>query len=300
MAGSAHEPNSPELRILGELLRAARTAAGATTRQVEGFSSGHVSNVENGRVMPSRQFLLTYVTRFGCDRNRVMDAYQRAKVAASGRREAARNAQGVEGVWEVNLDATSSHADIRSAYRIRSTESSYLLGGRGEIKEITAIRTISPVSAEVSFVSVRYTYPTDPNPGVLSIQPEYGCSLVRCDESHMGSISAVLALEAPASVGGVDASVAYRIRVDSDIPAVPRIRHYASGQTLKCSVRVWFHESKIPVSAWSYRARSRVAADYVDYSADQASPLSSVTGGFIFSDFYDLDDEYCGVAWSWR
>lgn len=51
---------SAEPLVLGAALRAVHEADGASTRSV-GYSAGHISNVENGLVVPPRDLVCIYV-----------------------------------------------------------------------------------------------------------------------------------------------------------------------------------------------------------------------------------------------
>src|SRR5215218_2565202 len=78
---------------LGQELRRVREAAARTMRDISGYSSGHISNVENGHVMPSLELVDTYV-RIGGDRVRIIGAYEAAKRTTSIRRRDRQNPMG--------------------------------------------------------------------------------------------------------------------------------------------------------------------------------------------------------------
>src|SRR4051812_44881101 len=58
-------PMNDARAALATELKRVREAAGLTTRQVTGFSSGHISSVETGRVLPSERLLRTYAVMGG-------------------------------------------------------------------------------------------------------------------------------------------------------------------------------------------------------------------------------------------
>ncbi|MDA2813372.1 hypothetical protein O4J56_22190 [Nocardiopsis sp. RSe5-2] len=296
MAGSAHEPNTPELGILGELLRAARTAAGATTRQVEGFSSGHVSNVENGRVMPSRQFILVYVNRFGCDRRRVMMAYRRAVDAGSARRRQRSNGLAKEASPEsVTVESPFSH--IRETYRTEEVETTYRIGDRGEIEEVVTIRTITAVAPQVFLAAARFTYPTDPNEGVLTVQAGAGCRKVRSEESPTGAVTSVFRLDRVLGPDSGPFAFSMRVKVASHAPAMPKVRYHTSTRTHRYSLRVQFSGRRLPQAVWWFREDSALDVEYGVPVEERF--ISGDGSGLYFQDFFDLDDEHCGIAWRW-
>ncbi|WP_017540275.1 helix-turn-helix domain-containing protein [Nocardiopsis halophila] len=297
MAGSEHAPNTPELGILGDLLRAARNAAGATTRQVEGFSSGHVSNVENGRVMPSRKFVLLYVNRFGCDRRRVMVAYRRAVDAGRARRERRFHWETSEAEQDpVTKDSPIDH--IRDTYRTEEVETTYRVGAQGQIEEVVTIRSISAAVPGVSLVVARFAYPTDPNQGVLSMRAGSGCSKVRTEESPTGAVTSVFSLDRELDPGDDPYVMSFRVKSATHVPAKPKVRYYASTRTHRCSVRVQFSEMRSPLAVWWFRAKTVVEVEYESPTEERF--IDGDGGGLYFRDFFDLDDEYCGIAWRWR
>ncbi|MFC7744776.1 helix-turn-helix domain-containing protein [Nocardiopsis composta] len=295
MAGSGREPLTPELGVLGEILRLARVSAGATMRDVEEYSSGHISNVENRRVMPSRELVVLYVARFGCDRMRALSAYERAKSAASARRSG--RSGGASSFVDEEVGPESDIDAIRRTYRVRDVETSYTLGAEGQVVEAVTIRSLTAVAPRVGLAVARFNYPTDPRPGVLDITAIAGCSILRRSESHTGAISAVLALEREVQRNEGPHTYAFRVSVRSQVPALPKIRYYASGRTQRCALRVKFHNGRPPAAVWWFRSASRAEVEYGDEV--ETNLLSGDDGHFYFADFYDLDTEHCGIAWRW-
>ncbi|WP_017627146.1 helix-turn-helix domain-containing protein [Nocardiopsis chromatogenes] len=293
MAGSAHEPNTPELGILGELLRAARNAAGATTRQVPGFSSGHVSNAENGRVMPSRQFVLLYVNRFGCDRARVLSAYARAKAAGEARRRGG-GPRDVEPVEEVT--AESPREEIASTYWIHEKESLYCIDDRGVIAEVHTVEMISAMAPNVSLFTRRFAYPTDPRRGVIRVEAGHGCAVERLQESGIGVVVAVFRLDHDIHPGEDGYRLGYSLRVDSAAEAVPRVSFGSTTGVGRVGFRLLYPRCRVPRTVHWFRGRKSV----VEFSEpDHRNEIIGSGGVFYSHDFMDVRDDVCGLQWAY-
>lgn len=296
MSRAIREPLSDEHRALGVILREARSSAGATTRDVAHYSSGHISNVENGHVTPSHELVQHYIDEFGCDRATALAAYRSMRDAGEARRREQRLARRGDGNGAYRVTAESTFSEIRACYKVHSSEAIYLFDGRGVLREVTVIRTISAVHPGVSLTAARYSYYSDQRQGVLSIEAGSGCRVERVNETVTGYMAAVLRLDheiSPRDPGRYRLS--FKVRVDSDRVARPRLRYLGQSST-HYAIRVQFTPPFVPARIWWFRE-----PDIFDAAqAPGRDRLLDSANGFYFLDFSNLNKEHAGLAWDWE
>ncbi|MUL42076.1 helix-turn-helix transcriptional regulator [Streptomonospora sp. PA3] len=295
-------PVSEEHRRLGGILREARIEAGATTRDVALYSSGHISNVENGHTMPSTELVYYYVTEFGCDEHLARRALDQARKVTEERRRTQRLNQRQQNRHSVPFTVTpdASADTIRQGYEVRETEAYYHIDGRGVITEVDVIRSVVPLYPGVSLVSAAYNYHRDTGTGVLTIEPGIGCSVAAVRETGFGYLSAVLQLDRELDPReGEPFSFSYRVLVRSSIPARPMLRYRARPGSRRYALRVRFTPPALPKAAWWFRERDV-------FETEGAAPLKSDhlfpsnSNGFYFRDFLDVDKWHTGITWEWQ
>jgi hypothetical protein len=294
---SNREPISEEHLHLGQQLRQYRRRAGATTRGVQGYTTGHISNVENGHVTPSRELVELYIQRFDADRGRVLDAFARMRAGTEQRRRDKRlvDRPPVEAVPVITED--SDFAEIRSGYQIREYEAYYSLDQAGVIRKVHAIRKIRANYPGISLSSARFNYPADSRAGVVSIQAGHGCTLARSESTNTGYTSAVLRLSREINPADEHAHwMSFITTVDSDVIALPVISYYARSMVTRYSIRLFFAESFQPQRIWRFRGMDRAVADA---RPRENQMLGYNPAGFYHWDFHNLHAEYVGIAWSW-
>lgn len=297
MARPAREPLSYEHALLGRLLKAGRTAASVTTRQIVNYSSGHISNVENGHVMPSRDLLNHYIERLGCDRTRVMSAYGRAKGAGERRRRQAglHTAGARPEAPAVTVD--SSFEEIRSRYAIHDVEAIYTFDARGVCVGSDTTRKLTAWEHDTRLVAARYVYWTDPRKGVIEVTAGEGCKLERVQESQLGYITAIFSLDDPIGPDSVLGSFRCHVRIDSSVVSMPMLRYYASSEVARYAVRAKFDDKCQPDTIWWFREPTVFRVNNTDSTAERKIPRNK--RGFYARDFDDINEEFCGIAWTW-
>ncbi|GAA4951876.1 hypothetical protein GCM10023224_40650 [Streptomonospora halophila] len=302
-------PVSEEHLRLGRLLREARQAAGATTRDVAYYSSGHISNVENGHVMPSSELVYFYVTEFGCDEHLARRALAEAREVSEERRRSQRMQQRNQHRRALPLTLTpDSPADsIRSGYEVRETEAFYRLDERGAISEVDVIRVISPLYPGVSLVSLTYNYHRDAEPGdpdrhtagVLDLQPGLGCRIAAMRETRFGYLSAVVRLGRELDPRKDETyAFSYRVKVDSDIPCQPFLRYKARPGRRRYALRVLFTPPALPRKVWWFRERDLFETER-DEPAHPDNLFAENPSGFYFQNFSGVDEFHSGISWRW-
>ncbi|MBB4930404.1 transcriptional regulator with XRE-family HTH domain [Lipingzhangella halophila] len=301
MTRAERVPVSDEHRDLGRLLRDARASAGATTRDVALYSSGHISNVENGHVMPSTELVYYYVKEFGCDGHVARQALDRARRASEERRRTQRLVQRSQGqrwgAFHVTPDSPAS--EIREGYKVRESEAYYRVDERGVITEVDVIRVIRAVQPGVSLISVAHNYHYDAEVGVLSLEPGIGCSLAALRETGFGYLYAVLRLDRELNPDDGDAySLSYRVHVSSSVPARPLLRYQARAGNDRYALRVLFTPPVLPQEVWWFSERD-VFATEMPAPAQSERIFPANPSGFYFRDFTRIDNLHTGIAWRW-
>ncbi|WP_156184699.1 helix-turn-helix domain-containing protein [Allosalinactinospora lopnorensis] len=292
---------SDEHRELGGLLRRARVSAGATTRDVALYSSGHISNVENGHVMPSPELVYYYVKEFGCDGRLAREALGKARRASEERRRTQRLVQRNQGLrggaYQVTPDSPAG--EIREGYEVRESEAYYRIDERGVITEVDVIRMIAAVQPGVTLIAVAHNYHRDTGTGVLSIEPGVGCRLAKLRETGFGYLSAVFRMDRELNPGdGELYSLCYRVRVRSSIPARPLLRYRARTGNARYALRVLFTPPTLPQEVWWFSERDVFATEApAPPQSDRIFPANP--SGFYFRDFKRIDDLHSGIAWRW-
>lgn len=297
MSGSNRQPHSDEHYRLGQALRAYRTAAGVTTRGIPEYSSGHISNVENGHVTPSREFIELYALRFGGEHGRLLDEFARLKSTTEQRRRAHRISTKPSMSDPPAITESSDSSVIRSAYQVRDYEIVYRLDAKGVIRETHAIRRIQAIYPGVSLASAMFNYPADTNPDAITLHAGTGCELARSESSTRGYLTAVLRL--PRELHPSDDhphSLSYSIKNTSQIAAHPVISYYGRPSVGRYAVRLCFTEPTLPGRVWRFRGSEPSIADATPRPEQY---LEHSPAGFYHWDFHNLDREHVGLAWSW-
>ncbi|PSK91385.1 hypothetical protein CLV63_120112 [Murinocardiopsis flavida] len=295
MSRPSREPLSEEHRFLGTLLRKARLGVGATTRDVAYFSSGHISNVENGHVTPSHELVQHYIDEFDCDRDIALSAYRTMRSASEARRREQRLARRGVVSPPYSVTAESTYSEIRAGYKVHGSEVLYRFDELGVLEEITVIRTISALHPGVSLFTARYSYYADPHQGVLSIEAGSGCQVERVNETITGYLSAVLRLDRDLSPRDpAPFSLSFKVKVNSDRTARPLLRYYGQSVT-RHAMRAQFTPPMVPVDAWWFREPDVFDADQVP----RRDQMMQSRNGFYFLDFDDLRKEHAGLSWHW-
>jgi hypothetical protein len=284
-------PVPPVDRVrLGDALRAIRIAARKTTRQVDGFSTSHVSNVENGHVLPSEDLVATYV-RMGGESGRLLALLERARRARG-------LSTGDEAPWtELLADPNTDPHVLRRGYAIEKIADTYILGSEGQAIANTHRVTIRPLFDGARYFPFRHAYGEDPRRGVSVVEPGPGCSMPILEESDNGTIYAVIGFEPSTSSSDGARHLEWTIRFDTSVRARPQVSAGTSSPVTRASVRVNFNASLLPNAVWWFRAADPLAGDM---SAPDRNhfPVGGSEG--YERTFHNLDHEWWGLGWSWR
>ena len=288
---SRRMPVSEAHLLLGKELRRVRQGAGKTTRDVAGYSSGHISNVENGHVMPSRELVNVYL-RFGGDAAKVLRSYEDVRLQGEQR---ARDRRQREAQDAVKITPDSPFEDIRAAYQIIEAEDLYVLNGSGVATTVTSLLRVRATHTDVRYVVGSYGYATDRRTGVISIDADVGCSVARTEEHETGVIDFVLELSREIEPSESDPfTLSFVAHTDTDKSIEPFLRSNTYAPLLRHALRVQFAPPALPTAIWWFRG-----AHHMETHMNQDRLLKLSPAGFYFRDFYELRDEYWGLAWRW-
>jgi len=295
--GSNRAPKSPAAVMLGTKLRDIRRAAGKTTyeiQRVDGnfYGSGTISSIEGGYSVPSEAIIAAYVG-LGGNYAELMTLLRKARQAPTG------HTPGMTEVREFEQALQDVHADpniLRLGYDVEMVESSdYFNKHRVPSRSIykVSLHTRSP---RTHFFVFRFGYEYDLQPGVTSVQAGTSCDIALLVESEAGVLYTVLEFDPVITNGFGLCSFSWTITVQSDQPSPPYTDAASSSPIKYLNKQVSFDSAVAPTEIWWFRGR-----DALTYGLDPASHqiLKANPAHHYFKDFYDIEDELCGLAWKW-
>lgn len=291
---------------LGRALRATRTRAGISTRQVpksprgqEHFSSGHISLVESGRTAPSPELIDAYLTMPGCEPAEVRLLFEQMQVAA---REAGRQRRRPGGDAPGprpprDMAEVASRHDIQPHYVVVSTEADYRFGPTGAIREVLCTVLLRAKTPGVRLYYSGFSYPADQRPGVLRIEPRSGAGVAACQESPSGAVGGYFELDRELFPDDPEPhTVVFAVTVDSGRRAAPRLRYFAATGSDQLILRAGFEAPAEPASVWWFAVPDIVDAEH---PAPGHEVPRTAAGRHEFR-FDLLVPGWCyGFAWAW-
>jgi len=298
------KPISAAHLSLGEELRRVRMARGVSTRHVrkqpagdDCFSSGHISLVENGRTVPSPELIDAYV-RLAGDGARLRTLYAQmlaASASAGRRRRAGPEACGIAAPHD--LAEVTSRAELQQHYLVERNIAEYKFGPDGAISSVDHAAYLRATSPSVRIYCAGHSYPADSRPGVLSVVPEAGASLITTRESITGAIQSFFELDRPLEPNEPEPSVVrYRLRVNSTIRSAPHLRFHAELGNQSLILRARFTAPAVPSTVWWFAVPNVVDAEY----PQPANQLATEPGGAYTHGFDHLLPGWCyGLGWVW-
>ena len=280
---------------LGQLLRATRINAKKTMREV-GYSSGHISNVENGRVVPSVELIDVYIG-MGGDPGQLRAALSEVKDEIEARRRNHRGKSPVNAACSKKITLESPVDEIASSYRTNCAEHFYRVDERGVIRESTAIVTVTPHQRDAIFYSCYQDYISDQRPGVLRVEGGMGCEVAKIEQGQGSLIVLYLDRSKAMTCDGSNSfTFSYKVTVGSNVRAAPLLRWGATRDCDRYSVRVQFSPACLPKNIRWFRGMRR---DEHKLPPQSNQFLPDSPSGFYFWDFHDMRHENSGLAWEW-
>lgn len=278
----------PERSLLGAALRAAREAAGCTTRQIPGYSSAHISQVENGRVMPSEVLVRRYIA-FGGEAGRLLGLFDRAKAVRARSDDPA-----VRGEL---ADAASDPYLLRRGYTLERVRDVHHFDADRRLTHISHSALLHLVYPESRYFPIRYSYDDDPRPGVASLTSSHGSRVALVDEDAVGTLYAVIDFsDAPRDPTGA-VEVCWTISIQSAEVSRPTVVAGTSARLPAATIAVEFGSGQVPGDIRAFRGFDARAA----LGTPLANADSPVASGARRREQYfrDLEKEWWGLAWTW-
>lgn len=294
-AARRREPLSESHAALGAALRVARKRSGRTTREVPGYTSGHVSNVENGYVTPSDLVVAAYA-EIGADPAPLRGLLEAAR-AESARAKLRRLKSSTAESDSPDTTPDSSLEEIRARYEFDDLEYLIRYDSAGVMIEAVAILIARGIRVPVTHVMFSALYNADPRPGVVALEALSGCTIVQRRQSATGAVAAIAVLdEAIDGVTVLRATYSYRIAVRSAARAQPLLREFSDKFRARQSFRVQFTPPALPTQLWWFRAH-----DIVDTMGEpsRGQLLAIHRSGFVSYEFEGVAREMIGLAWRW-
>jgi transcriptional regulator with XRE-family HTH domain len=273
-------------RRLGQELKAIRTAAGMTTRQIDGYSSGHISNVEGGKVMPSEKLVLAYAALGG----------SHAQLLAL-----LRQAQVPRRPDPVVAEALSDpHADphlLRRGYVVEMIEDVHYFGDQRQPLRNLHRLTARFTTPGARFFPFRHTIDEDARRGVSQVLPVDGCDIALLEESDDGVIYCVLEVDPAARDDLGRSTFSWNIELRTDVVGRPRADAGSTSRIPLVTKRVQFDGSAPPAEVWWFRGFDVLGASMSDARQNSIPPNPAL---LFTHEFINVENEWWGLAWTWR
>lgn len=299
--GKVAHPTLEARRRLGDELRQVRLAVRASTRQVPGWTTGHISSVETGRTQPSLDLIKTYVRAFGGDEV-TLHALFDAAVAETAENNRFRNAQRPGHYPTSEPDEASglpSPSTIRRSCVVETDDTTYSFNSKGIVEEVRVAHTIRARPPQVRFFYASHDYMADPRRGVLAVEAGSGCQLEKVEESGNGSIRIYLSLSKVVDPEDREPhAFSYRVLVSSSVRTLPMLcRQPGSATVVHYTVRAQFRPPALPTEIWWFASET-----YAEAGSSQSDEhvFERDTTGYYFKDFYKLVNGWnYGLCWQW-
>lgn len=282
---------------LGQALKRRRADARVTVRQVPGFSPGHVSNVERGYVTPSQAFVETYIRLFGgaAELRALYAQMKRLSERDRNEQRAARFAREATPSPPEGLTADITSLDISNHYVTEAHEAECSFTPSGSIEELRITVYIRALTSGVRLYYAGAYYEAERRPGVVEVEAIEGLTLLEKVESEAGAVKAFFRLGQILNPDDPAFRAVYRISVNSDRRAVPRLVYYASQGMLRMSLSANFSAGAYPRHLWHFSAPNIIGAQ-----SETAALLEPVTQWRYSYDFQRPIPGWCyGFSWDW-
>lgn len=291
-----------QLRVrLGQVLREARQRAGLNTRQMKGFTSGHISPVERGQATFSDALIQAYIG-IGADRRLVYSLVNRIREASRAVQQAKRR----HGQLPPTPTPSASEQltgdvipdDIRRHYSIEMYDVYMRFDARGAVRQVRTNVSIRATSRGVRFYYAGHAGQGERRRGTLRFEAERGARLDKVVERETGAVDAYFRLDR--ELGPVDAEpygLAYIVHVNSKVREDPEIIYVARTGSLQHTLRVQFVKPAVPEKIWWVGVPNESS---VTVYPDPACLLPAEETGYYSYHFDRLQPGWLyGFCWIW-
>lgn len=296
---SKRVPISQAHVLLGRALYQRRDAAGASVRDVPGFSHGHLSNVENGHVTPSERLVETYIYLYGGG-SEIRALYEQMRRTTARKRQQQRDQRLRPQVTQVSapqsLRDVYSPEDVSKHYvtEIHQADCSY--DDHGAIKQLKSTVWVRAQTSQVKLFYAGALYDAERRTGVLRAEALEGLTLLTQEENEVGAIKAFFELAEVLEPEDPDAyKAAYVMKVSSTKQALPQLVFYSRPGTVRLDLRATFNTAMHPKQLWTFGAPNMVNIRH--RLEDELHPDRNFNYSFSFS---PTIPGWCyGFSWLW-
>jgi hypothetical protein len=152
-------------------------------------------------------------------------------------------------------------------------------------------------------MTVGFRYFSESRPGVLRIEPVFGCAVTQVKENSVGGILATLKLHKSLSPDDGVYVYAYSVVVDSDAPSEPVLRWTPLAEdTNRIEFHLVFDSAKPPTRAWWFRTMRNIEGQMAPSVADERHLEILDNNGYVYKIFEGRPLaalHHYGVAWDW-
>jgi hypothetical protein len=296
-AARGRRPITNAHRKLGAELKGLRERSSATLRDIEVYSSGHLSNVENGYVTPSPTLIEQYAQRFGGDLSRLQALRDSVAVAAARKRSDGREGIDSQALVPAPLDSRNPGEVLRQ-YQSDLSDTTYLLDEHGLVSTIKVSRELrARVDGAQLYYGVHY-HPTDTGRGVLTVTDVDGCEVDEVVESASGLLEVWLRLPRPLEMADErPVACGYRVAVRSDVPMPALHQHRVTERHQLIRIGAVFDRRRLPDRVWTFEAPIGALARR---DPDPGSVLRNDPDGHYVKDFpRPIYNWSYGLGWRW-
>jgi hypothetical protein len=116
-------------------------------------------------------------------------------------------------------------------------------------------------------------------------------------ESETGAVAVYFELDRELNPGDSEPmSASFRVLINSQVRALPRLRFFADSGTERLTVAAEFPPPVNPTALWWFAAADPIDAEYRAHGRE----VAPVGGGRYVRTFNDLVPTWCyGLAWTW-
>ncbi|HEV2638163.1 MAG TPA: helix-turn-helix transcriptional regulator [Actinocrinis sp.] len=262
--GSKHPPKSETLQRLGVALREVRKARGLSQRELAGdqYSGGHLSQVENGLVVPSTALLEHYASACGGNYAYLELMLREVLATSEHRRRERRASERGEVLYVPNAHDLYEEHDPFRLYSIASIESFISYDRHGIPTELRLLLSIRAKAYGLDRYYFGMGCHGDYRRGVVSLEGGPGCTIGHFDESDKGVHLGYFQLDRELSPSDSEPysfsfHVDYRTHVRSDWPIMSQPRT----DTARYVLTTQFTPPSIPKRVWWFDTATAVETE---------------------------------------
>jgi hypothetical protein len=195
-----------------------------------------------------------------------------------------------------DASAVRDRRQVQQHYVVIAQNAWYCFASSKAISDVVCTVRIRAKAPGVRLYHAGFSYPTDQRQGVLAVEPIHGGTVADLRESPTGALAVYLLLDRDVDPGDpAPYVVSFRITVNSNVPAAPRLRYFADVGNEQLTMSADLSAAGIPQTIWWFAASDVVDAEHY-LPERQLEPDDGVYG----MAFDRLVPGWCyGFAWAW-